>query len=461
MSNARLESLLRAVGTRHVLGALGFGLVAIGISHRLAFVVTASGAVLLLAGLGLLLIALVLPNERVGSEVVGNVVFTGLFVFLAAISALAPYRQDAMASLFTLLAGAVFVIFEIWSPLRRTRLFVVLGLILASHAVVVMLLPFPKQDAFRVITYAADGLFRHGVDPYGPIPDSVSADVAPYTLGYPPGAVLLVAPFRLFLGDIRWAYVFAEGVFVLAGAHAARRLGARSTWREALLLTPLVLPRTSQAFFDYGNHDWVLLGLTAAVVAFRSRPAMCGVLLGLGITAKQYFIVFPVLFLLPWLAPAALVVAAATALAVTVPFLAWDPLGLVRGVTAQFTAHMDPDRLTLYGMLRTAGHAPSLASQDAALGLSGIGLLAGIACSLLRRRRVGLAVAASGMGFAIFTVLAKTAAYNYYAYALALIALGMAVSDVDQREEPGGVPGVLGVAREVRAKDLLLHPRPE
>jgi hypothetical protein len=412
--------------------------------------------VLLIGGFGLILAAILRPSP-VASQASANLAFTGLLVLLAVVAAVAPYREDALATVLTLLAAVLFVVMEASAHLRRARLWVVLALVLAGQASVLVHLPFPKQDAFRMLTYAVDGLFRHGIEPYARIPDPVSPDVRPYDFAYPPGVLLLFAPFRLLLGDVRWGFIVAEAVFVVAGARAAGR-GPLATWRQAILLVPLVFPRADQAFFDYGNYDWMMLALVAVVVASRRRPLVCGLVLGLGIVSKQYFVVFPVLFLLPWLTAATLVGAGLTAVVIAAPFLAWDPRGFTRGVGAQLTTFMDPDRLTVYGMLRAARLDPG---PGAALALSGLGLAAGVGCVSLRSKRLHRAVVLSGVGFALFTLLAKTAAYNYYAYALGLVALGWSLSVLDEGDQARGRRHVLDVPGELGREDGLLHPGAE
>jgi hypothetical protein len=422
-------SLLPWRWSRQRLAALGLLLAALGVAHRLAFVVTPEGAVLVIAGTLLLLAAALVPGLPQASDRESNLTFTALFLVLALATALSPYSDDAWATLLTAAAAIAFVVLEAVPRARQARLYVVAGLVLAAHSLLVMHMDFPKQDVFRFLTYGVDGFFHHGINPYLPIPDPRSSDVLPYAFTYPPGALLVVAPFRLLLGDVRWAFVAGEMIFVVAAAATARRRVGLATWQQALLLTPLVLPRASQAYFDFGNHDWVLLGLAAAAVALRRSWLWSGLLLGVGIATKQYFVIFPVAFLLPWLSRAALVTSALTAVALVTPFAAWDWGRFSRDLSDPLRwPPPNGDRLTLVTMIQQLG--VDIGRIGATL-LAGTGLLLAGISAWLGRVSLARALMACGASLALFNLLSSYAAYNYYAYALALFAWGAAISGAD------------------------------
>jgi hypothetical protein len=411
--------------SRQRVAALGLLLAALGVAHRLAFVVTATGAALVVAGTLLLLLAALAPGLAPASDRESNLSFTGLFLILALATALSPYSNDSTAILLTAAAAITFVVLEAVPQTRQVRLYVVAAMVLGAHASLVLHLDFPKQDVFRFLTYGVDGLFHHGLNPYLPIPDSRSPDVNAFNFTYPPGALLVVAPFRLLLGDVRWAFVAGELLFVVGAAATAWRQTGLATWQQALILTPLVLPRTSQAFFDYGNHDWALLGLAALAVALRRHWLWSGLLLGLGIAAKQYFVIFPVAFLLPWLSRGALVTAALTTAVVVTPFAVWDWGRFWRDLSDPLRwPPPNPDRLTLVTMARQLGL--DLGRLGAAA-LAGAGLALAALSGWLGRVSLGRSLMACGASLAIFTLLSNYAAYNYYAYAFAFFAWGAAV----------------------------------
>ena len=437
--------------SRQRAAVLGLVLAALGLSHRLAFVVTRTGVVAFVVGVAILALAGLVRRWPGGDSTVEelNLALTGTLVLFACVGAVRPYSDDLAASALTIAGALVFLLAKPLAPLRRYRLMIVAGFFLTAHAVLVVHLHFPKQDVYRFLTLGVDGLFHHGANPYHPITDPVSPDVLPYTFTYPPGALLLVAPFRLLAGDVRWAYVVAEGVFVAAVAVFARRRGDLRTWQQAAILLPLVFPRTNQAYYDYGNHEWLLLALAASAVALRRRWLLSGVLLGVGVASKQYFVVFPLLFLLPWLERRALATAAATALVVVAPFALWDPGRFIHDTTNQLGAPPDPDRLTFYAMLRGAGVQ---AGRQAVAAVALLGLVTAGAFAWFGRYRLDRALICCGVGLAVFTLCADFAAYNYYGYALAFVAWGIAVSavhesDVDEGDQARGATGVLGVAR--------------
>ena len=433
--------------SRQRAAALGLALAALGLSHRLAFVVSRAGVILMLAGIAILAAVALLrrwPGSRASVEEL-NLVFAGLLLLMVLVGAIKPYRADPLASGLVILAAVLFFIVEPIPLLRRKRLWLVTPLLLAAHGVLVLHLPFPKQDVFRFLTLGVDGLFHHGLNPYRPFSDPSAPDVLPYTFTYPPGAILVIAPFRLLLGDVRWAYVAAEGVFVAAVASAVGRDRELPAWQQAAVLLPLVFPRTNQAYYDYGNHDWILLALAAGAVALRRSWFWCGLLVGLGLATKQYFIVFPVLYLLPWIDRRALAVAAVAAVVVVLPFMLWDAGSLLHDTTNQLSAPPDPDRLTFYAALRGAGLE---VGRRGALALALLGLTLAGTCAWLGRRTLDRALVACGVGLCLFTLFADFSAYNYFGYALAFIAWGTAMSNLEEREEPGGPGGVLSVALE-------------
>jgi hypothetical protein len=411
----------------------------------MAFLVSPLGALGLIGGVALLLVVVVRAAPDAGPEAHRNLIFTAVFVLLALVAAATPHTDDLVASALTGVAALTFIALQSFAGGRRVSLWLVAGLLLGAHAVLILHVPFPKQDAFRILTYEVDALFRHHVNPYAPIVDPVSPDVQPYVAGYPPGAFMLLAPFRLVLGDIRWGFVAAEAVFVGAVAATARRDGELRTWQRAAILLPLVFPRTAQAYYDYGNHDWVLLGIGAAAVALRARWAWCGLLLGIGLVTKQHFFVFPLLFLLPWLNRKALGLAVATAALVVLPFALWDGPQMVRSLLSTFTGIPDPNRLAFSTMLRQAGFD---VGHRGLLALSAVGLAAALGCAWLGRRSLALALLAAGVGLCLLTLCWGFAAYNYYGYALGLACWGVALSDWNEGEEAGSVTRIVPVIGE-------------
>jgi hypothetical protein len=427
--------------TRHRLAPLGIFLVAIGLADRLAFF-SPLGAGLIIAGFVVLALAAVRPDA---DDRYRDLVYSALFAALAVTSALAPFdpgpRDPALFGL-TLASPLAFYVAGAVAVLRPFRLYLAGALLVAAHAAFIVHLPHPEhQDVYRFLNLGVDVLLR-GHNPYG---DIAVADGGPFRFTYPPGVLLLVAPFRVLLHDIRWAYVAAEGVTVLlisrlvASLQDGRRL---DRWQEALVLVPLALPRASQAFYVYSNHEWLLLALAAGALylALRHQWVWCGVLLALGIASKQYFLVFPVLFLLPVIRWRSLALGIAGAVAIIVPFLVWDWRAFFDKIFGALAIAPDPDRVTLWAILSALGANPGRAG---ALVMAAVGSLASLVLLARSGPDLGRALVRCGLALAIFTVFSSYAAYNYYVYALVFVTWGLLL----QRRPEAGAEAATGSAR--------------
>jgi len=408
--------------SRHGLFAIGLAAVAIGLAQRLAFFTWLGFA--LVAG-GFLLIFLAWQKGRRGAEHTPRV-YLLLFLTLALTAALAPFKpgpRDLPLLVIVLCSPLLFLLSVQVPALRRWRLYATAAPLIAAHAFFIKLVPLPEhQDVFTFLNLGVDALVR-GQNPY--------TQVA-YRFTYPPGVLALVAPFRLLLGDIRWSYVAAEIVATLLLAHlVARRsrIGVLADWQVALVALPLALPRVSEAFYVYSNHEWLLLALAliGLLLAGEGHWGWAGVVLGIGIASKQYFLAFPVLFLLPPLRWRSLALALAIAILTVLPFLVWDPHALLGSLQGQLTAPPAAERLTVWAALAHLG-VFSQRLGAGLLGLAGI-ILAALLLLAGRRRGLGGAFLACGLGLALVSLGAPYAAYNYYAYALTFCIWGLLLED--------------------------------
>jgi len=172
LGSSPLASALRPwPWSRERAAVLGLILAVLGLSHRIAFVVTRSGAAALIAGVAILAaVALVRnwPGPRSSTEEL-NLLLTATLMLFAVVGALRPYKYDLIASALTLLAALAFILLEPLKPLRRYRLWVVTPLLLAAHVALLLHFNLPKQDVYRFLTFGVDGLFHHGINPYLPI----------------------------------------------------------------------------------------------------------------------------------------------------------------------------------------------------------------------------------------------------------------------------------------------------
>lgn len=401
------------------------------------------GALLLLVGLSLLAGSSLLPASAPAQGALAV-----LFVVMAVLAALAPFDPagpNPLEAGLTIGAALAFYTLGLVDGGRAYRLPAAALLLVAAHVAYLLRFPHPlHQDVFLFLNGGVDLLVR-GVDPYRgvPIVEAGIHKVLSYT--YPPGALLTLAPFRLMFGDVRWAYPLAELAVALAWWRVLVRRGLSGRGREAMVLIPLALPRTSQAFYIFSNHEWVLLALVLGALALaptRWWPA-AALLLGLAISAKQYVLVFPVLFLVRTIGWRTLGGATLVALVVTLPFLAWDPHAFLAGTLGNLASTApQADRITFYAILAHLGIvAPRLlltAMSAATLGLAGW-------LAWRTRKDPGRALVACGLTLCLFALCSTFSAYNYFAYGLVFVTWGL----------------ILGAAPVVSGYEPDAQPEPE
>jgi hypothetical protein len=408
------------VGRRDILGSLGILMVAIGLAHREAFFSWA-GAILVTAGFATLLAAALHPPKDPGRP------YPILLAVLCVVAALAPFDPAGLnISEAVLTGGAALVFFGLGAtaPTRRYRLYAAAALLLAAHIHFLVRFPSPQhEDVWHFLNAGVDLLAR-GVNPYLGVPIVEGEVHKTLTYTYPPGALVELAPFRLLLGDVRWAYIVSEAVVVLLWGWFLGSCGQLTRSREALVLIPLALPRTTQAFYIFSNHEWELIALALGglILCLRRRDAVAGVLLGLGIASKQYFIVYPFLFLRPVLRRQSVLVALVVAAVIVLPFLAWGPGPFIQDVLGNLSQEPVPDRLTLWAMFANAG---IVIPRWALLLLTTAGILVTLGAAWRTRHDLSRSLLACGLSLALFAFCSSFAAYNYYAYALVFITWGL------------------------------------
>jgi len=159
-------------------------------------------------------------------------------------------------------------------------------------------------------------------------------------------------------------------------------------------------------------------------VALDSWSLLSGLLVGLGIASKQYFAVFPVLYLLPALRRRAVLTGVVVAAAVTLPFVLWGPSAFVDHVLGNLANTPDPDRLTIWAMLVHAG-LPS--GHAVSVGLAIAGASVALLLAWVGRRNLSTSLMACGLGLFAFTLGATFAGYNYYVYGLVFFTWGLLI----------------------------------
>src|SRR5204863_7159736 len=143
---------------------------------------------------------------------------------------------------------------------------------------------------------------------------------------YPPLPLMLVAPARAILGDVRWTHLIAlEAAAVLIVLTA----GSRGIWAAALLLlTPRSLLVIEAAWVD----PIVILMLAFTLYCALRKPRMLWLALGLLLASKQYMVLLLPLttLLMQGNTRRVLLRAMLVAAAVTLPFLLWNPAAFVQ-----------------------------------------------------------------------------------------------------------------------------------
>lgn len=291
-------------------------------------------------------------------------------------------------------------------------------------------------DVYELHVSAAEVVAAGG----NPYVDARATETFPWGSGepivgytYPPAALIPFVAGGLLAGDPRWTSVVAvaAGLLLLAllplrAPAPVRRVGL------AAAAAYLALPSWVGMIFITWTEAVTFPLLLAAAWWWRRRPVAAGILLGLGLATKQYFVLaLPLLLVVPDArARRRSLVAVGAAAAVTLPWLLADPRAFVQGtIVHHLTRAPRPDALTL-----------------PALGVPVPGWLAAVAAvavavALARRVRHGgdllLALAAV---VATFTLFAVRGFVNNW-WMVTTLALGaVVVTAAQRRATPPPVP---------------------
>lgn len=242
----------------------------------------------------------------------------------------------AAATVRTLAAGGAVAVAAVFGFSPRWHRQLAVGLAAAVFAVgsaaVVHLDPAPHIDVWYTLQGAADGVV-HGQDMYTQVwPDSPGQKDA---FTYLPWTAVLLVPFKLVAGDVRWglavAQLLAAGVVALGRTGdvdrgpepAAAREDAAACAGALLLLLPGTLTQIEQAW----TEPLIFLLLALALLAVAGGRAWLGVgLVALALASKQH-----IALLLPLLAGWGLfgvrraLAATAAAAVLVLPWALWDP----------------------------------------------------------------------------------------------------------------------------------------
>jgi hypothetical protein len=266
---------------------------------------------------------------------------------------------------------------------------------------------------------------------------------------YPPLSLLMAAPAYIVGLDVRYAELAA----LVAGAawigYCGRgRVGPLAA--AALLFTPRTFFVLEQAWTESLVICWAGLTIFAATRApgVRRRIANAGTFrglaLGLLVAVKQHLAI--ALLLTDWLrrpeedrrtTKMILIVACATAAAVTLPFALWDPGGVWRSVVIlQLREPFRADSLSVLSYFASEGWKPTQGILLAApLGALAAGL--GLSWWRLPRTPAGFAIGL-GTTFLLLFLVSKKAFCNYYFLVIALLMGGIAAAGGEEPDTDGG-----------------------
>lgn len=385
---------------------------------------------LVLVSLGTLLLVAITalrtgPPDQLGEQLdwglpIGAVVFTALVLPVGIYGALGLYPSDFQLNLsHTLTAIAALVLAFVFLFVRRaSRLaaFLVIGLIVWAGVATILASPSPQVDVWYLLQAAAHGL-SHGANMYNLhwfAPPGEDSNAFPYL----PGSAVLVWPFYLVFGDVRYGDLAA---LALTAVMVQRARGGRTGWLLAclVLLYPGVLFSVEQAWVD----PLVILEVCAAAYACTRGRKFLAVLAFAAalVTKQQAWLLIPLAAVWEQFGWRRTTWAVAGATAFLLPWYIGAPAGFVHGALLyNLRLPALPDSLSLFATALLHGRHPAFA-------LVAIITIAAIVVALWRGTRDtrGFLIG-SAMVEAVFDLVNKLSHFNEWELAagLALLALG-------------------------------------
>jgi hypothetical protein len=344
---------------------------------------------------------------------------------------------EVLAALAGVLAAGVF--FAASRTLVLTCFLLLVGVHLAM-ALTAVAARVPGIDVYDIQSLACEAL-SHGQNPFAiTFPDRYGAGAGIYPAGavvngvvqcgyfYPPLSLLLDMPGYLIGADVRYSHVAAITISALLIGWMRSGCAGRDTFIPAAVL--MFAPRIFYQLQVGWTEPFVVLTLSAALFcATRGWPIAAAVLLGLFFASKQYaFFAAPAALLLlprPWnvrgVAKWALI-AAASACAVTLPFVLWGPRAFYRSMTVLYGGVFRADSISfLPPLARAMGWKPSLL-------FSVLAAIPPIAFTLWRAPRTASGFAASTALILLCVFAFSAQAFgNYYLGVVAALCCALAV----------------------------------
>jgi uncharacterized membrane protein len=242
-----------------------------------------------------------------------------------------------------------------------------------------------------------------------------------HTLPYLPGAAILVAPFYLVFGDVRYGLLSA--LLAAAVAVAALRKSAGGNAAAVLSCLVLIYPRVL-----YGiEQSWpepLLLALIAGMVwaVEARRPAVAVVCFAAALATKQHVLILvPLAAIWPAFGWRRTLTAVGAAAVIVAAWLVASPRAFVHGaITYNLTLRPRLDSLSLFTTAIRAGRTPSFVFVPVLM----VVVLA-VALWKLPRTTPGFVLGSAWL-LGMFNLLNKQSFFNEWSLVEGLIIIGVA-----------------------------------
>jgi hypothetical protein len=385
------------------------------------------GAVMLVA-LGMAALSAAVLTTRSPSPRVGRAAIV-LAAAMAAGSAVAyPYGRyahgPAQAWSHVLLLVAAACLLYVGASRRPHPTLAAMVVLVAAGACVAGIIasPAPRNDVWFILQGSSHALL-HGRNIYtqtwrGSPPRGIT-NLYPYL----PGTTILLAPFYVVLGDVRYGLLAA----LVVAAAAVRRL---SGGHAGLVLSGLVLLLPRVLFgIEQSWTEPLLLALVAVMVwsVETRRAGLATLCLGAALATKQHMLLLlPLAAVWPGLGWRRTASAAAGAAGVAALWFVAAPRPFVRGVIT-YNWHLAPrlDSLSLYTSAIGAGWKPPFVLVPVVMVA-----IVGLALWRLPRTTAGFALGSAWV-LGTFDLLNKQSFFNEWSLVGELVILAVATLDVE------------------------------
>lgn len=321
-----------------------------------------------------------------------------------------------IAVVATLLAATWLVV-----PLRayRSRIWIpVTALMVTAGVCMIQASPHPEIDVWYVVDQAVERTLHFG-NAYDMTFVGSPGDTDAYP--YLPGSLILLAPFKLVFGDVRYGYLAAMAL----AAWFVRRT-AQPAIGGALACLLLLYPRMLFGIEQVWTEPLLVAGLAGTVylmLAGHSRWAIVAFTAVLA-TKQHMFLLVPLAAWWPAFGVRRTAISVAGAAAICLPWFLTAPGGFWYGAgTYNFHLASRFDSMSIFTTLDNLGWKPPFLLVL----LLTIGSVA-LVMWRLPRDELGFVFGSTWVLF-VFNWLNKQTFFNHYSLVLALLVIGLAVRD--------------------------------